>query len=83
MRMSEGAERALISDYAHANERGIAFGWYHLANGIATIRAGLLFGTIGHFYSAADGVYVCWRAGHFCGATFTCMGLACETSYEE
>ena len=53
MGMSEGAERALISDYAHANERGTAFGWYHLVNGIAAIPAGLLFGTIWHFYSAA------------------------------
>jgi hypothetical protein len=29
MGMSEGAERALISDYANTSERGKAFGWYH------------------------------------------------------
>lgn len=53
MGMSEGAERALISDYANTSECGTAFGWYHLVNGIAAIPAGLLFGAIWHFYSAA------------------------------
>lgn len=40
MGMSEGAERALISDYALPDERGTAFGWYHLISGIAAIPAG-------------------------------------------
>ena len=47
--MSEGAERAIISDYADPGERGTAFGWYHLMVGIAAIPAGLLFGSIWHF----------------------------------
>ncbi len=51
--MSEGAERALISDYAHVNERGTAFGWYHLVSGIAAIPAGLLFGIVWHYFGAA------------------------------
>lgn len=53
MGMSEGAERAIISDYAGPRERGTAFGWYHLMVGIAAIPAGLLFGTIWQFQSAA------------------------------
>ena len=53
MGLSEGAERALISDYAAPDERGTAFGWYHLVSGIAAIPAGLLFGVIWHVYSAA------------------------------
>lgn len=53
MGMSEGAERALISDYASPDERGTAFGWYHLVSGIAAIPAGLLFGVIWHVFSAA------------------------------
>lgn len=53
MGLSEGAERALISDYASPDERGTAFGWYHLVSGIAAIPAGLLFGVIWHVYSAA------------------------------
>ncbi|MBS0299693.1 MAG: MFS transporter [Proteobacteria bacterium] len=53
MGLSEGAERALISDYASPDERGTAFGWYHLVSGIAAIPAGLLFGVIWHVYGAA------------------------------
>lgn len=52
MGMSEGAERALISDYAAPDERGTAFGWYHLVCGIAAIPAGILFGVIWHVYTA-------------------------------
>jgi MFS family permease len=51
--MSEGAERAIISDYASPRERGTAFGWYHLMVGIAAIPGGLLFGSIWQFHSAA------------------------------
>lgn len=50
--MSEGPERAIISDYADPRERGTAFGWYHLMVGIAAIPAGLLFGSIWQFQSA-------------------------------
>lgn len=50
--MSEGAERAIISDYALPLERGTAFGWYHLMVGIAAIPAGLLFGSIWQFHNA-------------------------------
>ena len=53
MGLSEGAERALISDYALPDGRGAAFGWYHLVSGIAAIPAGLLFGIIWQVYSAA------------------------------
>ncbi|MBK7363734.1 MAG: MFS transporter [Nitrosomonas sp.] len=51
--LGEGAERALIVDYAHPNERGTAFGWYHLVTGLAAIPAGLLFGSLWQGYSAA------------------------------
>ncbi|WP_211218637.1 MFS transporter [Thermithiobacillus tepidarius] len=44
--MSEGAERALVSDFARESERGTAFGWYHLMTGVAAIPAGLLFGLV-------------------------------------
>ncbi len=50
--MSEGAERANISDYASPRERGTAFGWYHLMMGISAIPAGLLFGSIWQFQGA-------------------------------
>jgi MFS family permease len=50
--LGEGSERALISLYADERERGTAFGWYHLAVGMSAIPAGVLFGTIWHYWSA-------------------------------
>jgi MFS family permease len=51
--MSEGADRAIISDHAQPRERGTAFGWYYLMTGIAAIPAGLLFGSIWQFQNSA------------------------------
>ncbi|WP_430228644.1 MFS transporter [Nitrosomonas communis] len=56
--LSEGAERALISDYAPPLERGTAFGWYHLAVGLAAIPAGILFGTLWQLHSAPLAFFV-------------------------
>ncbi|MDO8292024.1 MAG: MFS transporter [Gallionella sp.] len=50
--LGEGSERALISLYADERERGTAFGWYHLAVGLSAIPAGLLLGTIWHYWNA-------------------------------
>jgi MFS family permease len=50
--LGEGSERALISMYADERERGTAFGWYHLAVGLSAIPAGLLFGTVWHYWNA-------------------------------
>ncbi|PTQ79488.1 nitrate/nitrite transporter NarK [Nitrosospira multiformis] len=55
--MSEGAERAIISDYALPRERGTAFGWYHLMVGLAAIPAGLLFGSLWQLQSAATAFF--------------------------
>jgi MFS family permease len=52
--LGEGSERALISLYADERERVTAFGWYHLAVGISAIPAGVLFGTIWHYWNAGD-----------------------------
>lgn len=46
------SERALISVYASEYERRTAFGWYHLAVGLSAIPAGLLFGTLWHYWGA-------------------------------
>lgn len=50
--LSEGSERALISIHANENERGTAFGWYHLAVGLSAIPAGVLFGALWHYWGA-------------------------------
>ena len=44
--LGEGAERAVVADFAAPAERGTAFGWYNLLVGLAAIPAGLLFGGI-------------------------------------
>jgi MFS family permease len=50
--LGEGSERALISMYADERERGTAFGWYHLTVGLSAIPAGVLFGTVWHYWNA-------------------------------
>jgi MFS family permease len=50
--LGEGSERALISLYADERERGTAFGWYHLAVGISSIPAGVLFGAVWHYWNS-------------------------------
>jgi len=42
--LTEGAERALVRDYAAPAERGTAFGWFHMLVGMAAIPAGLILG---------------------------------------
>ena len=44
--ISEGVERALVSELAGPGLKGTAFGWYHMISGVAAIPAGLLFGLI-------------------------------------
>ena len=51
--LGEGAERAVISDFSTAQERGTAFGWYNLMLGLAAIPAGLLFGGVWHYFGSA------------------------------
>ena len=42
--MTEGAEKALVTDFAPREQRGTAFGVYHAAVGLAALPASLLFG---------------------------------------
>ena len=51
--LGEGAERALIRDFASPEEAGTAFGWYYCLIGLASIPAGLAFGALWQFGSAA------------------------------
>jgi len=44
--LTEGVEKALIADLAPERLRGSAFGLYHLAIGIGTLPASLLFGWV-------------------------------------
>lgn len=42
--ISEGVERALVSEQAGLLAKGTAFGWYYLLTGLAALAAGLMFG---------------------------------------
>ncbi len=44
--LSEGTEKALVSDLVPSNRRGAAFGWYHAAIGVAALPASVLFGVL-------------------------------------
>ena len=44
--LTEPAERALVAQFAPAERRGLAFGWFHLATGVANLPANVLFGFI-------------------------------------
>ncbi len=50
--LGEGAERAVIGDFALERERGTAFGWYNFVVGLAAVPAGLLFGVVWHYHGA-------------------------------
>lgn len=43
---TEGAERALVGDFARSKERATAFGLYHMVVGLAVLPGALLFGTL-------------------------------------
>ena len=55
---TEGAERALVNEFASPRERGTAYGWYHLTSGLTAVIAGVGFGALWDFWkaSAAFGV---------------------------
>jgi MFS family permease len=44
--MTEGVEKAYLSDLARPGERGSAFGWYNFAVGVGALPASLIFGLI-------------------------------------
>lgn len=48
--LTEGAERALVRDLAVPEERGTAFGWFHMLVGLAAIPAGILIGGLWSFH---------------------------------
>jgi len=43
---TEGAERALIGDFAPSGQKATAFGLYHMLTGFLALPGGLLFGAL-------------------------------------
>jgi MFS family permease len=44
--LTEGTERALVSDLVPGQRRGTAFGWFHLTIGLGALPASILFGVL-------------------------------------
>lgn len=74
--LGEGSERALISVYADERERGTAFGWYHLAVGLSAIPAGVLFGSLWHYWSAGVAFLFAGCLALVCAALLRLGGIA-------
>lgn len=50
----EPAERALVAQLVGAERKGLAYGWYNFAIGIATLPASLIFGALYQFYGPLE-----------------------------
>lgn len=44
--LTEGTQKALVADLVPSSRRGLAFGWFNFAIGIAALPASLLFGVV-------------------------------------
>ncbi|MCX7924482.1 MAG: MFS transporter [Fimbriimonadales bacterium] len=50
--LTEGAERALVAEFAPAERSGQAYGLFHFTVGVAALPASVLFGTLWQLYGA-------------------------------
>jgi MFS family permease len=50
--LTEGTERALVTDIVPAARRGTAFGWYNLTIGLGALPASIIFGALWDGYSS-------------------------------
>lgn len=67
--MTEGVEKAYLTDLANPAERGNAFGWYNFAVGVGALPASLLFGMIWQKASP--------QAAFGFGAGLACLAALC------
>jgi MFS family permease len=51
--LTEGTERALVSDLVPAARRGVAYGWFYLAVGIGALPASVIFGLLWDRFGSA------------------------------
>ncbi|MCK7497324.1 MAG: MFS transporter [Comamonadaceae bacterium] len=73
--LTEGAEQALVRDLAPHNERGTAFGWFHMVVGLAAIPAGVLLGGLWSLFGA--GAAFLASAGITTRRGQSCSGRGC------
>jgi MFS family permease len=48
--LTEPAEKTLVAHLAGSTRRGLAYGWYHFAIGVATLPSSLIFGALYQLY---------------------------------
>lgn len=48
--ITEGAERALIGDFAPGGQKATAFGLYHMTSGLFILPGAVLFGSLWQWY---------------------------------
>ena len=51
--LTEGVEKALVTDLVPASKRGTAFGWYNFTVGLAALPASVIFGIVWDRFSPA------------------------------
>lgn len=54
---TEGAERALIGDFAPAGQKATAYGIYHMINGLLALPGALLFGALWQWFGATTAFF--------------------------
>lgn len=54
---TEGAERALIGDFAPAGQKATAFGLYHMVSGLLILPGAVLFGSLWQWFGEAVAFY--------------------------
>ncbi len=76
--VTEPAERSVIGDHAAPEERGTAFGLYHLASGLLVLPGAVIFGLIWQRF----GSHVCVRRlGRRDGGSGRADDLACRSAW--
>ncbi len=50
--LTEPAEKTLVANLAGSEHKGLAYGWYHFALGIATLPSSLIFGALYQVFGA-------------------------------
>jgi MFS family permease len=75
---TEGAERALIGDFTPGQERGSAFGLYHMSVGLAALPGALVFGGIWQLLGSPAAFLVAAMIATFAVAALLTLGRVRE-----
>ena len=67
--LTEGTEKALVADLVAPSQRGAAFGFYHLTQGVAALPASIIFGLIWNW----AGPGLAFTMGASCAAVATVL----------